>query len=92
MRSKSTFGPATAAMAASASGARNTCLEAVRMGNWKLRNTEAGGTELYDLDLDPSEMYNVADGHPEVVANLIAEMERFSNDSGAKLDAVLVSN
>ncbi len=59
-------------------------LEAVRRGRWKLhvrkRNRELLG--LYDLDADPGEATDVADQHPEVVADLQAELERWRHDLG----------
>lgn len=43
-------------------------LDGVRLGAWKLRlNNEV---ELFNLDLDPSERYNRATEHPEIVAEL----------------------
>lgn len=51
-------------------------LEAVREGPWKLRIPRAAGAkdaprpELYHLDVDPSERWDVAAEHPEVVERL----------------------
>ena len=51
-------------------------IEAVREGRWKLRAPAAGATpELYDLDVDPSERYDRAADHPEVVSRLQTMME-----------------
>ena len=47
---------------------KNGRVEGVRRGKWKLRPGKA--IELYDLDADISESKNVADDHPEVVAEL----------------------
>jgi arylsulfatase A-like enzyme len=58
-------------------------LEALRIGKWKLR--VAGRTasrlgddeptaELFDLEIDPSERYNVADLHPGLVTELRQRM------------------
>jgi arylsulfatase A-like enzyme len=70
---------------------RGGILEGVREGKWKCRLSRQTdslelipeGTEmvpeLYDLELDPSERYNVASQHPDVVARLrarMAELER----------------
>jgi arylsulfatase len=45
--------------------------QALRMGNWKgiRKNIFKGNMkiELYDLDKDPQELYNVANKYPEVV-------------------------
>ena len=35
------------------------------------------GPELYNLDVDPSERYNVASAHPEIVERLRTRMEEF---------------
>lgn len=54
-------------------------LQGVREGPWKLR--KANATEeptLFQLDLDPSEQYDVAKDHPEVVDRLLARMAAFS--------------
>ena len=68
-------------------------LEAVRDGRWKYRyspkradGSDVAGTppvELYDLDVDPAEKYNLADQHPDVVARLRAQLQRFGADVGA---------
>jgi hypothetical protein len=48
--------------------------QAVRMGNWKgvLRPFGSQNVELYDLSRDPEERRDVAAGHPDVVASIIA--------------------
>jgi arylsulfatase A-like enzyme len=48
-------------------------LEAVRRGPWKLR--AAPNPELYNLDLDPSEMYNVYDRYQDVGDRLLRELK-----------------
>ncbi|MFP5322899.1 MAG: sulfatase [Acidimicrobiia bacterium] len=59
-------------------------LEAVRAGRWKLharkRNREL--EELYDLGSDPGETTDVAADHPDVVARLHAELDRWRADVG----------
>ena len=60
-------------------------LEAIRIGKWKLRigaeigedATTVGDTtvQLFDLEVDPAERYNVAERHPESVARLRARLE-----------------
>jgi len=63
-------------------------LQAVRKGKWKLRQTEADGQALYNLDLDPSEMYNRAEDEPERVAELNEVLEAFAAETGAKLEVI----
>ena len=72
---------------------RGTYLEAVREGKWKLRFSEAGQVEpastgmplaeLYDLDLDPSEQYNLAPEYPQVVLRLKQKLAAASEELGA---------
>lgn len=61
---------------------------AVRQGPWKLvtdnDRSEPILWELYDLTDDRSETNNVAAEHPEIVAALSAEWERFANRVNAK--------
>ena len=64
---------------------RGVNLEAVRKGKWKLRHTKDSGFELYDLDIDPSEMYNLKESNQEIVKEMNKEMERFSKETGATL-------
>ncbi len=45
---------------------------AVRKGKWKLVNRHPDDWELYDLELDRTEMNNVANDHPETVTELTA--------------------
>ena len=59
-------------------------LDAVRRGKWKLyvaRHGRDGAPgpllELYDLVADPSELSNVAQAHPDVVAQLQQDLENF---------------
>lgn len=49
----------------------------MRSGNWKLIvfNTPDGAAELYDLAADPSEQKNLADQHPDVVAQLKGRLD-----------------
>lgn len=52
-------------------------LQGVREANWKLRHSEEG-PELFDLEIDPGERFNVAAEYPEVVARLDSLMKAFS--------------
>ncbi len=56
---------------------------AIRSGPWKLR--VADGVELFQLDLDPSERYNRAEEHPDIVARL---QSRLTSISGTTSGAV----
>jgi len=62
-------------------------LEGVRDRRWKLHLTfpEKGEpvTELFDLLADPSERWNVAAEHPDVVARLRARMQAFAAEVAA---------
>jgi len=63
----------------------------VRDRRWKLlvrRPAPDAGlrAELYDLESDPYERFDVAADHPEVVGRLRAEMESFAAESGARLE------
>ena len=73
---------------------RDETLEGVREGAWKLRlsnhrRTDAApgaapAPELYDLDVDPSERYNRAAEHPDVVTRLRTMMEGFAREVSAR--------
>lgn len=65
-------------------------VQAVRDRRWKLvlRRPEPGApltAELYDLESDSYERFDVARDNPEVVTRLRREMERFAEESGARL-------
>ena len=70
---------------------RGRSLEGVRQGPWKLRisnetdrRTPVEGTpqlELFNLDIDPSEFYNVADRQPEIRDRLLGSMQSFTESS-----------
>ncbi len=65
---------------------RGKRIECIRYGEWKLRlsrhlRTDLGENdpltpELFNLDLDPSERYNVADRHPAMVEEMLRKMQR----------------
>jgi len=82
---------------------RGTWLEAVRDRTWKLRvapdadgwtslelatGDEPVRSELFDLRSDPYEHFDVAAGHPDVVARLRAELVRVAAETGARLHPV----
>lgn len=62
-------------------------LEAVRLGDWKLR-TASGELELFDLTTDPFERINRAKDQPEVVNELLARMREMAEEVGVKIRGV----
>ena len=68
---------------------------ALRKGKWKLILLKTGSIakpepELYNLDKDPSEKQNIAKNNPEMVSELLKEMERshtLSEHKGFRLAA-----
>lgn len=63
-------------------------LQAVRKGKWKLRCTKSDGYELFNLEVDPSEMYNVDGDNQELVDELYQLMVKFSTETEAKLEVI----
>ena len=67
---------------------RGRRVEAIRQGEWKLRLSRDLRTditdadpltpELFHLDRDPSERYNVANDHPEMVKEMLGKMQRIA--------------
>ena len=54
---------------------------AIRTAEWKLvREQASGATELYHPESDPDERENVAERNPEVVATLVAALDRWLAD------------
>ena len=66
---------------------RGRTLQAVRKGEWKLRDTKEDGVELYNLKVDPSEMRNMAEREKDKVEELSLMMKEFARETGAKLEA-----
>jgi len=60
-------------------------LQAVREGPWKLRLADPAQPQLYHLERDPGEKYNVADQHPERVEVLRQRMRAFAEETEAKM-------
>ena len=54
---------------------RGTGVQGIRIGPWKLRVVD--GDELFHLDFDHSERYNVAAEHPGIVAELRRRLDEF---------------
>jgi arylsulfatase A-like enzyme len=59
-------------------------LEAVRVGDWKLR-TKEGEPELFHMGSDPFERYNRAADHSEVVTRLSKRMQEMAGEVGVKV-------
>ncbi len=74
---------------------RGSNLEAVREGKWKLRLSRSMRDdlekddpltpELFDLDFDPAEQYNLADREPDLVARLENKLREFAAELSAKV-------
>jgi arylsulfatase A-like enzyme len=60
-------------------------VQAIRKEEWKLRNTAGEGLELYNLHLDPGEMYNRVEEFPELVNELLSEMHAFVKETNADI-------
>lgn len=58
-------------------------LQGVRKGPWKLRTQQ--GLELFHLDRDPSERYNVAEDHPDIVEALTTLARAKVEETGGRL-------
>ena len=71
---------------------RGERVEAVREGAWKYRLSNDGNPnikampELYNLELDWSERYNVAADHPDVVTKLDAMLRAFAEEVGGEVE------
>ncbi|WP_234573596.1 sulfatase family protein [Rhodohalobacter sp. 614A] len=59
-------------------------LEAMRVGDWKLRMMEEN-PELFNMQDDPGERFNRAEDHPEIVREIRLKMEEFAGEVGAEL-------
>ena len=57
---------------------------AVRQGKWKLVSRHPGGWELYDLEADRTELNNLAQKHPEKLAELKAMYESWAKRCGVQ--------
>ncbi|MHA6624828.1 arylsulfatase [Pseudonocardia sichuanensis] len=55
---------------------------AIRVGRWKLVREHPGPWELYDLDLDRTELQDLAGEHPDLVAELSGRWQRWADRVG----------
>ena len=67
-------------------------LQGVRNDKWKLIIRQDKGEEelkprLYQLQQDPYEIFDMAESEPEIVDQLLAELHRFAEETGAKVSA-----
>ena len=56
-------------------------VQAVRQNEWKLRMTTDEGVQLFNLNIDPSEMYNRADEFPNKASELIELISEFAQET-----------
>ncbi len=61
-------------------------LQALRRGPWKLQ-LASGQPELFHLERDIGERFNVADDHPDIVAEWRVSMESFAEETETALPA-----
>jgi arylsulfatase A-like enzyme len=60
---------------------QGTWFEALREGSWKYRNGQRSDEEeLYHLDRDPSEMYNVIERYPETAQRLKEKLRAYAEN------------
>jgi arylsulfatase A-like enzyme len=58
---------------------------AIRDGRWKLIEWhDEGAVELYDMEVDPGEKWNLADQHADVVSRLRESLAKWRREVGAK--------
>ena len=46
------------------------------------------GEELYNLDIDPSEMHNLAEEYQDIVKDLYVELLNFAAETGAEMEKI----
>jgi len=57
----------------------------IRRGDWKLiERLEDGSVELYDLDKDPGELWNVARRFPTIASDLLTRLREWKDRVGAQ--------
>lgn len=63
---------------------RNNALEAMRIGDWKLR-LASGEPELFNLQLDPSELYNRVNEDHHIAKDIYTEMLKMAEEVGVNV-------
>ena len=58
--------------------------DALRTARWKTRRS-IDGIELYDLATDPAEKHDISREHPDIVKDLVAQMDAWVASTGAQL-------
>jgi arylsulfatase A-like enzyme len=63
---------------------RNGILQAMRIGEWKLRLMEEE-PQLFNMQDDPGERFNRAEDHPDIVESIQTRMQSLAAETGAEL-------
>lgn len=58
-------------------------IEAFRENEWKLRITETDGVQLFNLNEDPSELYNRAEAFPDIVSKIKSKMKTLAIETNS---------
>lgn len=53
--------------------------QSIRTARWRFTQWSDGQTELYDHDVDPEELHNLAAEHPEIAKELLKHLETIGN-------------
>ena len=64
---------------------RNKSVQGIREKEWKYRVTESDGEQLFHMNQDPYEMYNLADSYPEKVKALRQKLEEFAQETQVEM-------
>jgi arylsulfatase A-like enzyme len=62
-------------------------LNALRLGKWKLRATVTVNPQLFNLNTDPGEQYNLAAKKPKIVKQIRQRMQKVAKRFGVKVQA-----
>ena len=60
-------------------------IEAIREEEWKVRYTAQAGLELFNLQMDPGELYNRSEEFPELTQRLLHKMQQFALQTKADI-------
>ena len=56
----------------------------IRDGKWKLVTAKGGGWELYDMEVDPTELDNLIDAKPEMAEAMLAKWAAWARRVGVR--------